>query len=104
VVFERMFGRPGSLADRVARMRGNRSILDSIKQDVATLEQGLGARDRVRLDEYLEHVREIEHSIQPAEQQVTTEVTVPDAPIGIPATFEEHAGVMFDLMAVAYEA
>jgi len=104
VVFERMFGRPGSTADRVARMRGNRSILDSVKRDVATLEQGLGARDRVRLDEYLEHVREIEQRIQRAEQQVTTEVTVPDAPVGIPATFEEHAGVMFDLMAVAYEA
>src|SRR6195256_4549332 len=50
VVFERMFGRPGSLADRVARMRGNRSILDSVKRDVVALEQGLGARDRVRLD------------------------------------------------------
>ena len=104
VVFERMFGRPGSAADRVARMRGNRSILDSVKRDVVALEQGLGARDRVRLDEYLEHVREIEQRIQRAEHQVTSELTVPDAPIGIPPSFEEHAGVMFDLMAVAYEA
>jgi hypothetical protein len=104
VVFERMFGRPASTADRMARMRGNRSILDSVKKDVATLEQGLGARDRVRLDEYLEHVREVEQRIQRAEQQVTTDVTVPEAPIGIPPSFEEHAGVMFDLMAVAYEA
>jgi hypothetical protein len=104
VVFERMFGRPGSQADRVARMRGNRSILDSVKQDIAGLEQGLGVRDRVRLDEYLDHVREIEQRIQRAEHQVTSELTVPDAPIGIPPSFEEHAGVMFDLMAIAYEA
>jgi hypothetical protein len=104
VVFERMFGRPGSTADRVARMRGNRSILDSVRKDVASLEQRLGARDRVRLDEYLDHVREIEGRIQRAEHQVTTEVTVPDAPVGIPPTFEEHACVMFDLMAVAFEA
>jgi hypothetical protein len=104
VVFERMFGRPASPADRLARMRDNRSILDSVKSDVATLERGLGARDRVRLDEYLDHVREIEGRIQRAEHQVTSEVTVPDAPIGVPSTFEEHAGVMFDLMAVAFEA
>jgi hypothetical protein len=104
VIFERMFGRPGSQADRVARMRGNRSILDSVKHDAVALEKGLGARDRVRLDEYFDHVREIEQRIQRAEHQVTSEVTVPDAPIGIPTSFEEHAGAMFDLMALAYEA
>jgi len=71
---------------------------------VAGLERGLGARDRVRLDEYLEHVREIEGRIQRAEHQVTSEVTVPNAPIGIPESWEEHATVLFDLMAVAFEA
>jgi hypothetical protein len=104
VVFERMFGRPGSTADRVIRMRANRSILDSVRQDVAALERGLGNRDRVRLDEYLEHVREIEGRIARAEQQVTTQLTVPDTPIGIPPLWEDHATVMFDLMAVAFEA
>jgi uncharacterized protein DUF1552 len=104
VVFERMFGRPGSTADRLARMRGNRSILDSVRQDVATLERGLGTRDRARLDEYLEHVREVESRIERAEHQVTSELTVPEAPVGIPPTWEEHATVMFDLMAIAYEA
>jgi hypothetical protein len=104
VVFERMFGRPGSTEERVTRMRQNRSILDSVTGDVAALERGLGARDRVRLDEYLEHVREIETRIQRAEKQATTEITVPVAPIGIPDSWEEHASVMFDLMAVAFEA
>ena len=60
VVFERMFGRPGSAEERLLRMRQNRSILDSVRGDVASLEKGLGARDRVRLDQYLEHVREVE--------------------------------------------
>ena len=104
VVFERMFGRPGSTEERVTRMRQNRSILDSVTRDVAALERGLGARDRVRLDEYLEHVREIEARIQRAEKQAATEITVPVAPIGIPDSWEEHANVMFDLMAVAFEA
>ena len=104
VVFERMFGRPGSTAERVTRMRQNRSILDSVTGDVAQLERGLGARDRVRLDQYLDHVREIEGRIQRAEKQATTEINVPVAPVGVPDSWEEHATVMFDLMALAYEA
>ena len=104
VVFERMFGRPGSTEERVARMRQNRSILDSVRGDVSSLETGLGARDRVRLDQYLDHVREIEARIQRAEKQATTEVLVPSAPIGIPDSWAEHASTLFDLMAVAWEA
>jgi hypothetical protein len=104
VVFERLFGRPGSAEQRMTRMRQNRSILDSVRTDVADLERGLGARDRVRLDQYLEHVREIESRIQRAEQRATTELVAPAAPIGIPDSWAEHATVMFDLMALAYEA
>jgi hypothetical protein len=104
VVFERMFGRPGSPDDRLMRMRQNRSILDSVRGDVASLEKGLGARDRVRLDQYLEHVREVESRIQRAEKKATTDLEIPLAPVGIPESWEEHATVMFDLMALAYEA
>jgi hypothetical protein len=104
VVFERLFGRPGSQAERMTRLRQNRSILDSVKGDVSALERGLGARDRVRLDQYLEHVREIEGRIQRAEKQTTSELVAPRAPVGIPDSWEEHATVMFDLMALAFEA
>ena len=85
-------------------MRQNRSILDSVKGDVTALERGLGARDKARSIEYLEHVREIEQRIQRAEKQATTELTLPMAPVGIPDSWEEHATVMFDLMALAFEA
>ena len=104
VVFERLFGRPGSAEDRLTRMRQNRSILDSVRGDVASLEKGLGARDRVRLDQYLDHVREVETRIQRAEKKAATELVIPQAPVGIPESWEEHASVMFDLMALAYEA
>jgi hypothetical protein len=104
VVFERMFGRPGSASERMTRLRQNRSILDSVKGDVSALERGLGARDKVRLDQYLEHLREIEGRIQRAEKQTTTELIAPRAPVGIPDSWEEHATVMFDLMALAFEA
>jgi hypothetical protein len=104
VVFERMFGRPGTAEERAMRLRQNRSILDSLRGDVASLERGLGTRDKVRLDEYLAHVREIEARIQRAERQSASELVLPTAPIGIPDSWEEHATVMFDLMALAFEA
>src|SRR5687768_16504273 len=69
VVFERLFGRPGSPEDRLRRMRQNRSILDSVQGDVTALERGLGTRDKARLDEYLAHVRAVEGRIQRAERQ-----------------------------------
>jgi hypothetical protein len=104
IVFERMFGRPGTSAQRLARMRAGRSILDSIKDDVSDLSSGLGARDRSRLSDYLDNVREVEQRIQRAEKQATTEVPVPDAPIGIPESFEEHVDLQFELLALAYAA
>jgi hypothetical protein len=104
IVFERLFGRPGTSAQRLERMAKDRSILDSVKEDVTDLENSLGPRDRSRLQAYLENVREIERRIERAEKQAATEVTVPDAPIGIPESFEDHAMLQFDLLALAYEA
>src|SRR5256712_2097803 len=100
VVFERMFGRPGTSAQRLARMQEDRSILDSVREDVADLQKRIGSKDRARLNEYLDHVREIEQRIQKAEKQAATTVAVPDAPIGIPEAFDEHAKLMYDLAAV----
>jgi Protein of unknown function (DUF1552) len=103
VVFERMFGRAGTTAERRARMRHDRSILDFVTDDLADLNVDLGPRDHARLSEYLDDVREIERRIQRAEQQ-TLELTVPDAPVGVPDSFEEHAALMFDLLTLAYQA
>src|SRR5215510_14003700 len=100
VVFERMFGRPGTRGQRLERMEENRSILDSVRQDVNDLEKRLGTKDRARLNDYLDNLREIEQRIQKAEKQATTSVNLPDAPIGIPESFDEHATLMYDLMAV----
>jgi len=104
VVFERMFGRPGTSEQRLSRMQTDRSILDSIKDDVHELGSGLGKRDQSRLSDYLENVREIEQRIQRAEKQATADVKVPDAPIGVPESFEEHVALQFDLLALAYAA
>ena len=103
-VFERMFGQGGSATERLARIKEDKSILDAITKDVTSLQVQLGPSDRQMMTQYLENVREIERRIQRAEKQATTEVRVPDAPIGIPESFEEHAMLQFDLIALAYEA
>jgi hypothetical protein len=104
VVFERLFGRPGTPAQRLARRRLDASILDSVREDAAELNRGLGPRDKVRLTEYLENVRDIEKRIQRAEQDSENGLTLPATPVGIPDLYADHAGLMFDLMALAYEA
>jgi len=104
VVFERMFGRAGTSTQRLERMAKDQSILDSVRKDVADLQAGLGPKDRARLSDYLDNVREIERRIQQSEKRATTDLKVPDAPVGIPESFEEHVALQFDLLALAYEA
>ena len=103
VVFERMFGQAGSPAQRAARIRDERSMLDSIAAEAQVLQRGLGTRDRQRLTEYLDNLREIERRIQRTERQNSTNVSL-DTPVGVPDSFEEHTNLMYDLMAVAYQA
>ena len=104
VVFERLFGGTGTVEERLERMRTRRSILDSVTRSASKLQQGLGARDQSRLSEYLDHVREIERRIVRSEQQTGADLKVPEAPIGAPEVFEAHVGLMFDLLAVAFQA
>ncbi len=104
VVFERLFGDGGTAAQRSAQVRRTGTILDSVTDEVASLERRLGSTDRTKLDEYLEAVRELEQRIQNTERRAESEMTLPDRPIDIPDTFEEHAKLMFDLQVVAYQA
>jgi hypothetical protein len=103
-VFERLFGEPGSAAQRSARARRDKSILDFVAEQANALQNGLGTRDRTRLGQYLDNVREIERRIQKTEAHNTTQVTNINAPVGIPESYEEHIGLMYDLLAIAYEA
>jgi hypothetical protein len=105
IVFERMFGGDAASPDeRRARLDRNNSLLDAIGESVADLQRGLGPRDRAKLTEYLDNVREIERRIQQAEKQRTdTLLDVPPTPIGVPEAWDEHVQLMFELMALAYQ-
>jgi Protein of unknown function (DUF1552) len=104
-VFERMFGQGGSATERLARIKEDKSILDAITKDVAGLQLQLGASDRETMTQYLENVREIERRIQRAEQsQGDEDLQLPARPAGVPFDYEEHIKLMYDLMALAYQA
>ena len=105
VVFEQMFGDTGSTdpAVRRARMQRDRSILDSVTAKVTDLRREVGQADSLKIDEYLEGVRDIERRIQRAEQRQGVEVPEVAQPEGVPGTFAEHVRLMFDLQVLAHQ-
>ena len=104
VVFERLFGEGGSVADRRAALRERASLLDWIKEDISRLRNQLGPSDRGKVSDYLDTVREVERRIQRAEAQ-TADNMLPDLdrPVGVPAAYADHARLMFDLQVLALQ-
>ena len=102
--FERLFGDGGSPKDRRADLRQDASLLDFMKDDIARLQRKLGPGDRSRVSQYLDTVREVERRIQKAEA-ATAESPLPDLdrPVGVPASYREHARLMFDLQVLAFQ-
>jgi hypothetical protein len=103
VVFERMFGRPGTPAQRQARQQRHQSILDIITEEARGLRRGLGASDQVRLTQYLDNIRELERRIELAEARNRSDVSIV-APVGVPDAYEDHVALMFELLTVAYQS
>ena len=106
VVFERMFGDGGTTdpSVRLARFKRDQSILDSVTEAAADFQRNVGPSDRLKIAEYLDAVRDMERRIQTAEAQGVKEVPAMVQPAGIPATFAEHARLMYDLQVLAYQA
>jgi hypothetical protein len=103
IVFERLFGDGSTPEERAARQRQATSLLDSVIGEVATLKRSLPAQDQQRLDRYLEDVREIERRLELAAESIPADLDVPDKPHGVPADFEAHARLMFDLLVLAWQ-
>ena len=104
-VFERLFGDSDSTdpAQLRARMREDRSILDLVTQDVSRLLRRLGSKDRAKLTQYLDAIRDIERRIQIAEEQPARELPSVERPVGVPSTFTAHCKLMMDLQVLAYQ-
>src|SRR5262249_5663466 len=105
IAFERLFGQGGSAADRRGDLRRQASLLDWVRDDIARLRARLGQADRVRVDQYPDSVRQVERRIQQAEAAADQDAPRDlDRPLGVPASYAEHARLMFDLQALALQA
>jgi hypothetical protein len=102
-VFERLVGDSTDPAERVARIRENRSILDLVSLDLERLMRTVGETDRLKLDQYSEAIRSVEQQIQVAEQQAARELPDMQKPMGIPETFSDYAQLMLDLQVLAFQ-
>ena len=104
IVFERLFGEGGSAAERRAALRKRASLLDSVTEEIAHLGHLLGPADRARVGLYLETVREVERRIQKAEADAKDDALPDlDRPVGVPASYADHARLMFDLQVLALQ-
>jgi Protein of unknown function (DUF1552) len=104
VVFERLFGDGSTDAERLARRQQSVSLLDSVLGEASTLQRRLPPGDRSRVDQYLDDVREIERRIEKAAKQASSDLALPDAPVGAPKEVEAHIKLMIDLQVLAWQA
>lgn len=105
IVFEMLFGEGGTKAERRESLRKRASLLDWVGEEIVSLKRELGAADREKVSQYLDSVREVERRIQAAEAQTKdNELPDLDRPLGVPATFADHARLMFDLQLLAMQA
>jgi hypothetical protein len=105
-LFEKLFGDTGTTdgAARAARLRQQKSILDSVTDKLARLRLELGAGDQVKVNEYAESVRDVERRIQRAEEQSDIELPTIEQPQGVPPVFEDHLALMLDLQRLALQS
>jgi len=104
IVFERLFGVASSAAEREARAQQSGSLLDSLTTQVASLQRQLPGNDRERMERYLEDVRELERRLALSQVKLPDGMVLPLKPVGIPDDYEDHARLMFDLLALAWQA
>ena len=103
-VFQKLFDQGDTDKERATILVETGSILDRVKAQAARLQASLGVSDRVVVSDYLDSVREIERRVQMASQADTASLNIPDAPVGTPNDITEHFKLMFDLMALAFQA
>jgi hypothetical protein len=103
MAFERMFGDGTSPEERRLGRLQAASVLDSVAREIPPFKRSLGPADRARLDDYLENVREVERRIRNATDNPAANVEA-DVPFGVPESKDVHFKLMYDLIALAFEA
>ena len=105
-VFEQLFGAGGTPEQRAERLATDRSMLDWVMGEISGLRRQLGVADQHRIDLYTNNIRELEQRILRIEEQNSSgeRREIPEAPVGVPDSFDEHVRLMFDLQVLAFMA
>ena len=106
IVFETLFGDAGTTerGPRERRLLQRKSILDSVLEQLGDLKRELGAQDQLKVDQYLDSVRDVERRIQVAEDRIDVELPAMSQPPGIPDGIEQHLELLLDLQLLAFQA
>jgi Protein of unknown function (DUF1552) len=103
-LFQRLFGRGDSPAERKELIQEQASILDMVQDDASALQRTLGVRDRAMLSDYLETVRELERRVQKTQAQDLSHLKLPNVPVGTPDSFDQTMNLMYDMAVLAYQS
>ncbi len=103
VVFEQLFGDGATPELRESRRKQSLSLLDAVSEQLSDLDRSLPAADKIRLEQFLTDIREIERRIVQAGEKVTEDIAIPEKPNGIPVDIEDHIKLMFDLQVLAWQ-
>lgn len=103
MIFERLFATKPD-AERVKQDAKRKSVLDFVREDSKDLELKLGANDKRKLDEYFSAVRDVELRIERAEKMPPVKAPDVKHPTGIPADYQEHVKLQYDLIALAFQS
>src|SRR5262249_33721309 len=99
-LFGKLFVQSDTTEGRALRVRRSSSILDLVAADAADLRRVLGPADRAKLGAYLETVRDVESRVENAEARLCSSKS-PDA---VADSFAERMNLMFDMIALAFQA
>ena len=102
-LFQALFGVGDNAAERERLGKQTASVLDLMVSESNDLSKKLGASDRARLNDYLETVREVERRVQKTSEHDLGDLILPDAPLGIPGSFDTHINLQMDLILLAYQ-
>jgi hypothetical protein len=104
IIFERLFGDGGSVSARMAQMKKDHSILDSVMDDMKRLQKRVGISDKQMVTDYLDSIREVETRIERAERNnKTTPLPTVEQPAGVPDEFDDHVKLLVDMLHLAYQ-
>ena len=91
--------------------KGDKSVLDAVLEDARDFRREVSSRDQMKLDEYLDSVREVEHRLDQAGKKgelqgwrpTLGKPNIPRPADGIPQDIGEHMRLMADIMVLGFQ-